>query len=227
MYRKDYILRLVEEMTQMISKVFGLKQERKLNEALWEIDEMLSRRFRLNAKLLKSLSAEDIVQLFRNSSMIEADQLQSVARLLEEEAKIYREMDRFEDGNTLLVKALHLYMTASLHGGDRHMLDMSLPDKIYELLERARPYALPDVTERLLFAFTEQEGAYAAAEDSLFRLLQREMADYREGKLFYERLLKLDPNELQRGGLPLEEVQEGLQEMGLRYSHKTKTKDFD
>lgn len=220
MFRKDYLLRIVEEMTQMISKVFGLKQERKFNEALWEIDEMLSRQFRLNSKLLKSLSAEDIVQLFRNGEIVEADKLQSVARLLEEEADIYLDMDRLEDGNTLLVKVLHLYMTASIYGGDPHLLDM--PRRIKELLERVRPHVLPDETERLVFTYTEKEGEYAAAEDSLYRLLQRKAADYQEGRLFYERLLALDRNDLERGRLPLTEVQDGLEELKFRYSHETK-----
>ncbi|SMF70972.1 hypothetical protein SAMN05661091_0690 [Paenibacillus uliginis N3/975] len=223
MYRKDYLLRLVEEMTQMISKVFGLKQQKKHNEALLEINEMLSRQFRLNSKLLKSLSAEDIVQLFHSGGVVEADKLQSTARLLEEEADIYLDMDRLEDGNTLLVKALHLYLSASMHGGDRHILDM--PRRINELLERVRPHGLPNETERLLFTYTEREGEYAAAEDSLYRLLQREAVDYREGRLFYERLLAVDKDELERGRLPITEVQEGLEELKLRYSHVTQSQN--
>lgn len=216
MYRKDYLLRLVEEMTQVISKVFGLKQQKKHTEALWEIDEMLSRRFRLNSKLLHSLSAADIVQLFRSGGIVEADKLQSAARLLEEEADIYLDMNRLDEGNTLLLKALHLYLSASIHGGNPHLLE--LPHRIRNLFERVRSYGLPDATERLYFAYTEQEGEYAAAEDSLYRLLGREALEYREGKLFYERLLIINPEMLERGRLPLTEVQEGLKELERRYS---------
>ena len=88
MLRRDYLMRMVEDMTQMIAKVFALKQERKHTEALWELDDMLRRQFRLNSKLLRSLSASDIEQLFYNHGYLEADRLQGAARLLEEEAEI-------------------------------------------------------------------------------------------------------------------------------------------
>lgn len=217
MYRKDYLLRLVEEMTQMISKVFGLKQQKKHTEALWEIDEMLSRQFRLNSKLLNSLSPEDIVQLFRSGGSVEADKLQSAARLLEEEADILLDMDKLDEGNTLLVKVLHLYLSASMHGADPHLYD--LPRRINELLERVRVYGLPDTTERLLFTYAEEEGKYASAEDSLYRLLGRDAVDYEAGKLFYERLLVINPDVLEEGGLPLLEVEEGFKELKERFSH--------
>ncbi|WP_422658321.1 DUF6483 family protein [Paenibacillus sp. EC2-1] len=217
MYRKDYLLRLVEEMTQMLSKVFGLKQQKKHTEALWEIDEMLSRQFRLNSKLLHSLSPEDIVQLFRNGEIVEADKLQSAARLLEEEADILVDMDKQEEGNTLFVKVLHLYLSASIHGGDPRLYD--LPHRINDLLKRVRIQELSDATEHLLFTYAVQEGKFASAEDSLYRLLGREALDYEIGKLFYERLLALQPEVLERGGLPLIEVEEGLKEWNERFSH--------
>lgn len=221
MYRKDYLLRLVEEMTQVISKVFGLKHQKKHTEALWEIDEMLSRQFRLNSKLLNSLSAEGIVQLFRSGEIVEADKLQSAARLLEEEAEIYLDMDKPEEGNTLLEKVLHLYLSASIFGGDPKLFE--LPKRILSLQERIRPYGLTDETERLLFTYTEQRGDYAAAEDSLYRLLGHEAVEYREGELFYQRLLALNPELLEKGRLPLAEVEAGLLELKQRYSHQTKT----
>ncbi|WP_054956873.1 DUF6483 family protein [Paenibacillus dakarensis] len=216
MYRKDYLLRLVEEMTQVISKVFGLKQEKKHVEALWEIDEMLSRQFRLNSKLLNSLSPDDIVQLFRSGEMVEADKLQSAARLLEEEAELDSEMEKLEEGKALFIKVLHLYLAAALHDADLRLYN--LPQRIDSLLERVHAYGLPNTTERLLFKYAEQEGRYAAAEDSLYRLLSRGAADVREGKLFYERLLTLNSETLKQGGLPLSEVEEGLRELNTRFS---------
>lgn len=45
MFRRDYIVRMIEDMTAMVAKVLTLKQERKTTEALWEIDELLNLRF--------------------------------------------------------------------------------------------------------------------------------------------------------------------------------------
>ena len=60
----------------MIAKVFSLKQERKHTEALWEIDELFKRQFRLNSDLLRSLSVADIERLFRSHGYLEADKPQ-------------------------------------------------------------------------------------------------------------------------------------------------------
>ena len=88
MFRRDYIVRMIEDMTAMVAKVLTLKQERKTTEALWEVDELLSRHFRLNSRLLNSLSVEDVIDMFRFGGVMESDKLQGVAKLLKEESNI-------------------------------------------------------------------------------------------------------------------------------------------
>jgi hypothetical protein len=39
---------MIEDMASVISKVFGLKQQKKLTEALWELDDMVRQKFQLN-----------------------------------------------------------------------------------------------------------------------------------------------------------------------------------
>src|SRR4051812_2431469 len=96
MLRKDYLLRMMEEMTEAIGKVFTLKQQRKHTEALSELDELMRRQFGLNLSLLNSLPAEDVIEMFRFRGMIEVDNLQQAARLIEEEAYIYQEKAKVE-----------------------------------------------------------------------------------------------------------------------------------
>ncbi|KKO53026.1 DUF6483 family protein [Paenibacillus sp. DMB20] len=216
MFRKDYLLRLVEEMTQLIAKVYGLKQQRKVTEALWEIDELLTRQFGLNSKLLRSLSAPDIVRLFRTAGVLEADKLQNAARLMEEEARIHLDSERRDEGLILMAKALHLYLTASLNDANPNLWD--LPRRIDDTAGDLRSFRLPEETERLLLVYFERAGRYAEAENSLFRLLEQDVLDLREGSLFYERLLNVPPDELERGGLPLAEVHEGIAELERRFA---------
>ncbi|MFD1904006.1 DUF6483 family protein [Paenibacillus rhizoplanae] len=45
MFRRDYIVRMIEDMTAMVAKVLTLKQDKKTTEALWEVDELLMRHF--------------------------------------------------------------------------------------------------------------------------------------------------------------------------------------
>jgi len=210
MFRRDYIVRMIEDMTQMIAKVLTLKQERKTTEALWEIDELLNRHFRLNSRLLNSLSVEDIIDMFRMGGGIEVDKLQGVARMLQEEAGIYREKNDEYAAISRLMKALHLYLYADHHGADRKLL--RLAEETDLILAEIAAYRLPLKTERLLLPYLESTGKYGKAEDCLYRMIDQGEDIALEGDELYRRLLLKNPEELERGNLPLEEVKQGQTE---------------
>ncbi|KOR82100.1 hypothetical protein AM231_21290 [Paenibacillus solani] len=219
MFRRDYLVRLIEDMTQMIAKVFSLKQERKHTEALWELDELFKRQFRLNSELLRSLSAADIEQLFRNHGYLEADKLQSAARLLEEEASLLLELEREEEAIMLYIKVFQLYLKSALQGADMKLI--RLEERIGLVKEQLKAYALPETAQRDYYAYAEQQGMYAEAENMLYQLLDNGYMEYDEAISFYERLLLKLPEDLARGGLPLEEVHEGIDELNRRCLHLT------
>ncbi|AKG36360.1 DUF6483 family protein [Paenibacillus durus] len=219
MFRRDYIVRMIEDMTAMIAKVFDLKQQRKTTEALWEVDELLNKHFRLNSRLLNSLSVEDIIEIFRLGGGIEVDKLQGMARLLYEEGSIYAAADQIPEALPRMMKALHLYLYAALHGADRELL--GLPEEIDDCLKNVEAYRLPAKTERLLMSYMESIGRYGKAEDSLYRLKEQGEPVAKEGEELYDRLLDKDPAELERGNLPLEEVRQGRQEW-LKLNRETK-----
>ncbi|MEF3355347.1 DUF6483 family protein [Paenibacillus sp. GYB006] len=208
MFRRDYLLRMVEEMTNMIGKVFELKQKKKHIEALWELDEWLKRQFRLNSQLLNSLPAEDIIDLFRQGSGIEVDQVQQVARILEEEGEIYQDQGHTDEGLIRYMKALHLYLYCMLNGANPDILQA--PVRIQQLYVKVKGYELPDKTERLSALYREEIGQYAEAENSWYRLVDRDEQYKEEARVFYQRLLKLEDGILKQGGLPRQEVEEGL-----------------
>lgn len=210
MFRRDYIVRMIEDMSAMIAKVLTLKQEKKTTEALWEVDELLNRHFRLNSRLLNSLSVEDIIDMFRLGGVLESDKLQGVARMLKEEASIYSEAGNKEAALFRAIRALHLFLYADLYGADREMLQMKR--EIDELMKDTEGYRLPVKTERLLLPYMESLGRYSKAEDSLYRLWEQGVDVAAEGKELYSRLLLHTPVALELGGLPLAEVRQGQEE---------------
>lgn len=211
MLRRDYLVRMIEEMTEVLGKVFMLRQNKKLTEALWSLDELYKRQFRLHARLLDTLPAKDIVELFHSGGELEADKLQSLARLLKEEGDIRLAMQEEEEAAARWMKALHLYLAAGLHGADRSLWNW--PDAVSELQALLKSYRLPPETELLLMKLEESEGRYDQAENALYRLLTEESISKEEADAFYQRLLILPSEQLEEGGLPLEEVREGLLEL--------------
>jgi|GEM_PF-226919 len=224
MFRKDYLLRMMEEMTEAIGKAFTLRQQRKHTEALSELDELMRRQFGMNLNLLNSLPAEDVIEMFRFRGVIEVDNLQQAARLIEEEAYIYQEkgrvegiddqekMDAEDAALVRLMRALHFYLYALNHGANRELLQM--PERVDGILEQIQEYELPVRTEKQLALYREQQGRYDAAENGWYRLLHLG-AEYpvqyeEDAKAFYQRLTELADEQLERGGLPRDEVKEGL-----------------
>jgi hypothetical protein len=209
MLRRDYLVRMIEDMTEAVATVFGLKQQKKHTEALWELDDLFKRHFRLNSQLLNSLSVKDITDMFRFGDKVEADKLQSMARLMKEEGLVYLELNQTDEGLKRLMKALHLFMYSSFHGADKQLWQVDL--EVRSVLEAVKGYRLPPDTEKLLMSYEEEEGRYDKAEDCLFRLRKDGELGDDEAAAFYRRLLRLEDEALEQGGLPREEVLEGLQ----------------
>lgn len=215
MLRRDYLVRMIEEMTEVLGKVFMLKQQKKKVEALWALDELFKGQFRLSSQLLENLSAKDIVRLFQSGGEVEADKLQSLARLLKEEGDVYENSGEPDEGASRWLKSLHLYLTAALHGADRSLWDMSAA--ISELQALLKTYRLPPDTEWLVLRWEEGDGRYDLAENALYRLLEEGHATKEDAAGFYRRLLTLPRDTLAAGGLPAEEVEEGLAEVEARF----------
>lgn len=215
MLRRDYLMKMIEEMTEMLGKVFMLKQQKKKIEALWTLDELFKRQFRLSSHLLENLPAKDIVRLFQSGGEIEADKLQSLSRLLKEEGDVYESSGESDEAAKRWIKSFHLYLTAALHGAGRSLWD--LPAAIAELQSLLKSYRLPPDTEWLVLQWEEAEGRYDQAENALYRLLEEGHATKEEAVAFYQRLLALPRDTLAAGGLPVEEVEEGLADVQAKF----------
>lgn len=238
MYRRDYLLRLIQEMTQMIGKAMGLREQKKRTELLFEWDELMQRRFRINGELSDKLSSDDMARLFMTNGRLHVDELQAFAFLLFERAKLEKEKGLHEEeerhfdssleggvpGQTEAMyirrsmKALNLLLEAMLHGSDRTMIPV-MPS-VEQLLHELKPYKLEDSALARLWRWFEQEGRFAEAEDALFHWLQSAAERPEELQLrkkqaygFYERMEALPDEQLEQGSLPRDEIKQGMEDV--------------
>lgn len=213
MLRKDYLTRMIEEMTEAVGSMLGLRREQKNEQALEKLDGLLKRNFRMSEQMLRSLPPEELITLFRQRGGVDAESLQLVARMLQENGEIRENMGEAGEAAAVRIKALHLYLYAALNGGSRELVDY--PQRIAELTERLERYRLPADAERLILLYEESEGRYVEAEDAMYRMLNASPEDdpdaLEEGRMFYARLAQLDEATLQAGGLTREELQEGIE----------------
>ncbi|MCQ4088731.1 DUF6483 family protein [Saccharibacillus sp. JS10] len=213
MLRKDYLTRMIEEMAEAVGSILGLRRQQKSEEALEELDGLLKRNFRISEQMLRSLPPEELIQLFRQRDSVDAESLQLLARVLQENGEIYTDLGDTGQATSSRIKALHLYLYAALNGGSRELVDY--PARIRELLSFLEKYRLPADAERLVMRYEEREGNYVQAEDAMYRMLSASPEDdpqaLEEGRMFYARLAALDEQSLQAGGLTIEEVNEGIE----------------
>ena len=213
MLRKDYLTRMIEEMTEAVGSMLGLRREQKNEQALEKLDGLLKRNFRMSEHMLRSLPPEELIQLFRQREGVDAESLQLVARMLQENGEIRENMNDEQEAAASRIKALHLYLYAALNGGSRELVDY--PDRIAELSTLLERYRLPADAERLVMLYEEREGRYVQAEDAMYRMLsaspENDKDALEEGRMFYARLSGLEADLLQAGGLTREELEEGIE----------------
>ncbi|WP_017814327.1 MULTISPECIES: DUF6483 family protein [Paenibacillus] len=206
MFRKDYLMGMIEDMASMISKAFGLKEEKKYTEALWEVDDLMRKNFRLNSELVNRMPTDEVIDMFRVGPTVEVDQLQGLARMIEVEADIYAAGGHDEDAVVRRIKSLHLFLYSAVNGADRSLLDY--PQHIDGLLDQLEEYVLPAAVEKLMLEYEEQEGYYDNAVDALRRLTELDPTEGQQtGAAFYERMLSKSDEELQEGGITRADIE--------------------
>lgn len=220
MFQRDYILRMIQELTEMIAAISGLKKQHKQELAFSLIDDLLGRFFRMNSKLLNALSDKDILGMFSTSGFLEAEKVLTLARVLKEEGALHESQGESAESIRRYRKGLQLALGVSEWEDSPSELCREV---MGELRSALRKTELPaHLLERLL-AHYFKTGEYALAEDCLFELAESggPFTEYDSaedaGRQFYSRLLERSSEELALGGLPIEEVHEGRAAYAARY----------
>ncbi|WP_195575304.1 DUF6483 family protein [Paenibacillus sp. 1001270B_150601_E10] len=223
MYQRDYLMRIIQEMTTMLGQLLGLQHQKKRTELLEDWDDLLDRRFRIKGELADSLSSQDLIKLFYRHGHIQADELQAFAIAFAERAQLIKDvaLDGDERGNAALqrddieayyigrmMKAYSLLLTAQLQGSDRQMLAV---DKIMEeMSHRLRPYKLDDDLLELLWHWHARDQRYSEAENACYEWMERDVARLKKGLAWYERLMEESDEELAASSLPRDEVEQAI-----------------
>lgn len=219
MIRRDYILRMIEELRRMLEVVIALKAERRWAQVTGTVDEQFQRLLGLTGvEAIRLTETELLARLLQGeASAFMREKTLFLVTLCKEAGEAADAQGRAEEGRAFHLKGLHLLLATSQ---EEEPLDA--PDFVPRLdaLVAALPAdSLPLPTRLLLMHHYERIGAFAKAEDALFALLDAEpnhggLLDL--GIAFYERLRRKTAAELAAGNLPVEEVEAGLAELRQR-----------
>ena len=219
MFRRDYLLRQIEQFVEVMMRMTGLTKAGKWDEASTEANSQF-----------KALAGADVTELLRMSDtellarLVERDtsfgiqdKIFMAARLFKENGDILRGQGRIEESHACYLKGLHLLLDATANEPGAPRADY-VPS-VEAFLIGLQDSSLSLETNAMLMRHYEQLQEYGKAEDNLFNILDAdpgnvEFLDFGVG--FYERLLRLDDEALELGNLPRSEVKSGLGELNQR-----------
>ncbi len=213
---RDYILRLIKQMTEALAIVFKLERGGDYLEALRVIDSTYQQLLGLDASTIANLPAEALLTLIRNSGtgyqgdQAVSERLTVLANLLQAEGDVYQGLGKSEESARRRLKALDIQL-AILTGEDPSSTRAA--DAVRTLLTHLEEYELSVRTKLQLWKHFEQYGDFARAEDWMYEVIEDEHAPAdinQRAVAFYHRLLDQTDFDLVHGNLPRAEVEAGL-----------------
>ncbi len=216
MIRRDYVLRLVQQLSQALAQIVGFRQRGQYEAALGVMDSISRQFLGLSADSLTQLSANELSALLTFNQPAERayEKCALVAALLKQQGAIYAAQGQAEASADCYLKALHLLLVAVVAEEK-----ITLPDyapRIADLTADLKACTIPTATNLLLMQYHEQEGAYARAEDTLFEMLAADPGNadlIALGLAFYDRLDRQSDEALAAGNFARAEIEAGRAEL--------------
>jgi hypothetical protein len=209
-FKNDYIMRLIEQLGVALAQIAFHKGRDEYDEAEELVSRTAQKLLGFDIGLLRQLSDEGIVRLLRRPDAADVSGYLAAAELCREQGEIDERRGSADAGYDAYHKALSLFLEA--HEGAPEGWTDDYADKVAFLLDRLREYPLPPTVNRKLFRYFERQGDYGQAENVLFRLAEAGDPEAgAAGAAFYARLRGKPDADLEQGGLPRAEMEEGAE----------------
>ena len=188
-----------------------MKETQNYDAAAAELNSTAKKLVGLELKHLKTFPVSRIVEL----TMLEKDtasvKLYVTGVLLKEEASLLSIKGKHEESEDLYLKSFSLLLESYLL--DKRPIYQDHTSLIDEFAAVYKGPAVPDFISEKIFSYYEYTGQFGKAEDTLFELIERNQSYIKDGILFYDRLLEKTDDDLSKGNLPREEVEEALSQL--------------
>lgn len=208
---RDYFLRMIHQLAQVLAKVMRLSEVKRYDEALEEIQLSSRQLLGMDLRLLTSLSDAEFVRLMSLGDRFDVEKCVVAAELLRLVGEV-RDLQG-DEGERYHCFTTSLSLFLELLRRESGTLPKEYFDEVQLLVERLSAYELSRDLQVKLFRYHEAVGRFDAAENVLFDLVEEDAAFVAEGLKFYERLRAKSDEELMRGNLPREEVEASSKEL--------------
>ncbi|MCG6912466.1 DUF6483 family protein [bacterium BMS3Abin03] len=199
MIQQDYIMRMIEQLVQVLAKLLFNKEAKNYNDALNDIDIASKIIVGLDFELLAELSAKDIKSLLalkKDDSTVNI-KLIIIAKLIKEKTEILK-LTSPDNPKIIPIyqKAISLYLEGILNNKNTE-IDLS---RFYQDIEEIENILKDEINTEIrfnLFKFYDHSGNTAKAGKELIKLKEMNYPDIEKvGINFFKKLEKLSKEDL-------------------------------
>ncbi len=219
MIRRDYILRMIEEFMQVLSRIRSLKRGQLSREAVGLVDREFERLLGGGAAAAAKLNETELL-----ARLIQGEPAQAVhektlmlVALFKEAGDLSTKHGNPEEGRSYYIKGIQLLLDVMAQ--DEPFRYPEFVPQVEAFVGALRDGELPLETHVRLMRHYEHVGEFAKAEDCLFSIAdaaQRTPGLLELGMGFYHRLEGQSDDKLVAGNLPRSELESGLAEFCLK-----------
>ncbi|MZQ85953.1 hypothetical protein GQF01_28015 [Paenibacillus sp. 5J-6] len=218
MFKRDYFMRQIEQMTQVLHRILFNKEHIPLADAQQQLDEASRHLLGLNVRSLQALSSKDILELLSYNGNLDTAKAMVIGDMFVGHGDLLKQHDQTDEAYRAYVKSLdlllHLSLSPEVNPKDDENLEVTA--RIQTSLDRLRAWMVPEDMKRLLFTHYDKQGDYAKAEDVLFHYME-DHPDQSEflwqGVAFYRTLLDKEEGLLEAGNFSQEEAADSLRQV--------------
>ena len=216
MLTEDHLIRMINQLIMVITRLLRLKSAGQYMEAFITIDQTIGELFGLKAEIVRRMNERAIIDALSYQGNPDPYRILFYAELLKEEGDLYALMENAENSISSYQQALYYYITAVLEGP----VHQDAPDpheKIAVLLQRLEPIGIPEDTLIPLFQYYETLKNFQAAEKILEQLEQYPGWSHdvkNEWGNFFRRMLLMSDQEIERSGYTRNIITEKLEKNG-------------
>ncbi|SDN58292.1 hypothetical protein SAMN04487897_103243 [Paenibacillus sp. yr247] len=215
MFKRDYFMRQIEQMTVILHRILFNKEHIPLEDAQQLLDEASRHLLGLNIRSLQALSSKDILELLSYHGNLDTAKAMVLSDMFVVQGDMLQQHGQTEEAYRAHLKSvdllLHLSLSSEVEPKDE--VNEEIATRMIHSLERLQGWIIPEDIKTLLFAHYEKQGNYAKVEDVLFHYIEDhpdQSLVLEQGVIFYKKLLEMEEELLQAGNFSKEEALDGL-----------------
>ncbi|WP_079914017.1 DUF6483 family protein [Paenibacillus sp. 32352] len=210
MYRRDYLMRMIEQFSVSMGQVLFQRQNRRFAEAMELLTQAMKQLLGLNSKMVRALSVKDIIGLLSTNGYFDVGKGLLLSDMLVAEGDVLNEAGEEREGTGCLLKSLELLLhIRRMEEAEQGLSDVD--ERIAAVLPKVQHVRMTAFMREVLTEYYDDAGLLSKAEDMLFFLLEDDpgnAAAMERGMAMMERWLSLPPEAIEKGGLSAEEIRE-------------------